>query len=115
MTEEEIQYIIDYEIVVDCYDDEEVNMSWFIYMSESIEFPFMAKVPIKKRGGTTEIHTVEVVSDATDEDRFGGEAFYVHVDYEGVLMKVEIRDVQPIDASENTLRALAIWRFDKGI
>jgi Calcium binding len=114
MTEEEMQYIIDYEIVVDCYDEEEVNMGWFIYMSESIDFPFMAKVPIKKRGGTTEIYTVEVVSDATDEDRFGGEAFYVHVDYEGVLMKVEIRDVQPIDASENTLRALAIWCFDKG-
>ena len=115
MTEEEMQYIIDYEVIVDCYDEDEVNMGWYYFMSESLVFPFMAKVPIKKRGGTTEIHTVEVVGNAIDTDDFGGEAFYVHVDYEGTLMKIEVRDVEPIDGSENTLRALAVWRFDKGV
>jgi Calcium binding len=49
----EIQCIIDYEIVVDCYDKDEVKMGWYYFMSESIEFPF------------TEIHTVKMASDAT--------------------------------------------------
>ncbi len=114
MTEKEMQDIIDDEITVDCYDEEEANMGWYYFMSESLEFPFRALTKIKKRNGTTEERTLEVVSDATDAERFGGEAFYVNVDYEGILMKVEVRDLQPIDASENTLRALAVWRYDKG-
>jgi len=32
LTKVEIEEIIDYEIVVDCYSDEEVNMGWAIYM-----------------------------------------------------------------------------------
>ena len=114
MTEKEMQDIIDDEITVDCYDKEEANMGWYYYMAESLEFPFRANVTLKKRDGTTETHIVDVVSDATDADRFGGEAFYVHIDYKGLLMKVEVRDLQPIDASENTLQALAVWRYDKG-
>lgn len=114
MTEEEMQNIIDDEITVDCYDEAEANMGWYYFMAESMEFPFMAKAKIKKRNGTTEERSVEVIGNATDADRFGGEEFYVNVDYEGVLMKVEIRDLQPIDASENTLRTLAVWRYGKG-
>ena len=114
MTEEEMQDIIDDEITVDCYGIEEANTGWYYFMSESMEFPFMAKAKIKKRNGITEERTVEVTGNATNEDRFGGEEFYVNVDYEGILIKVEIRDLEPIDASENTLRALAVWRYGKG-
>ncbi len=114
MTEKEMQDIIEDEITVDCYDEVEANMGWYYFMSDSLEFPFMAKAKIKKRNGTIEEHTVEVVSDATDAERFGGEEYFVHMDYEGILMKVEVRDLQPIDASEHTLRALAVWRYEKG-
>ena len=114
MTEEEMQDIIDDEVVVDCYGEEEANMGWYYFMAESMSFPFMAKTTLKKRGGATEAATVEVVGNATDANRFGGEDFYVNVDYNGVLMKVEVRDLEPIDASENTLRTLAVWRYGKG-
>jgi hypothetical protein len=115
MTEKEMQDIIDDEITVDCYDAEEANMGWYYFMSESLEYPFMAKAKIKKRNGTTEERNVEVVSEATDAERFGGEEFYVNIDYEGILMKVEVLDLEPINASEDTLRALAVWRYDKGV
>ena len=109
-----MQDIIEDEIEVDCYDQEEANMGWYYFMAESMSFPFMAKTTIKKRGGATEETTVEVVGNATDAERFGGDDFYVNVDYKGVLMKVEVRDLEPIDASEKTGRALAVWRYGKG-
>jgi Calcium binding len=111
MTEEEIKQIIDYEITVDAYDDEEVSMGWYCFMSETLEFPFKAVATIKKRNGTIEERTVEVVEDATNGNRFRGETYYVNVDYEGVLMKVEVADLKPINASANTLKAITVWKY----
>jgi hypothetical protein len=46
---------IDYEIIVDCYDDDEVMMGWYYYLEEKLTFPFTAKYrsPAKGRGKTT--------------------------------------------------------------
>ena len=111
MTEAEIQKIIDYEVVVDCYDDDEVHMGWYYFMAESLKFPFRAETTIKKRNGKTEECTVDVVEDATDGERFKCQAYYVNVDYEGVLMKVEIADLKPINASDETLKAITVWKY----
>ena len=113
MTEKEIQNIIDYEVVVDAYDDSEVYMGWYYFMSERLKFPFKAVATIKKRNGSTEESTVEVVEDATDGDRFKCQAYYVNVDYEGVMMKVEVGDLKPINASEETLKAITVWQYGK--
>ncbi len=45
------------------------------------------------------------MEDTTDGDRFKCQAYYVNVDYEDVLMKVEIADLKPLNASEETLKA----------
>ena len=111
MTEQEIKNIIEDEIVVDANGDDEVFMGWYYFMMETLEFPFKAVVPIKKRNGKTEEHTVEVVEDATDAERFKCQAYYVNVDYEGVLMKVEVADLKPINASEETLKAIDVWKY----
>lgn len=113
MTEEEIQEIIGSEIVVDANDDDEVFMGWYYFMAESLEFPFQAIATIKKRNGTIEERTVEVVEDVTNGDRFKCQAYYVNVDYEGVLMKVEIADLKPINASAETLKAITVWKYWK--
>ncbi len=111
MTEAEIKQIIDFEVVVDACDDDEVNMGWYYFMAESLQFPFKAVATIKKRNGTTEERTVDVVEDATDGDRFKCQAYYVNVDLDGVLMKVEVGDLKPINASEETLKAITVWKY----
>ncbi len=113
MTEKEIKDIIEDEIVVDANGDDEVYIGWYYFMVESLEFPFKAIATIKKRNGITEEHTVEVVEDATDGERFKCQAFYVNVDYEGVMMKVEVADLKPINASEETLKAITVWQYGK--
>jgi hypothetical protein len=116
MTEEEIKQIIGEEITVDANGDEDVFMGWINFMVQSLDFPFKAIATIKKRNGTTEEHTVDVIEDATNHDRFKCQAYHVNVDYEGVLMKVEIADLKPINASEDTQKAITVWKYwlDKG-
>lgn len=69
-TAEEIERIIDYKIIVDCYNDDEVNMGWFYYMEENLEFPFDAQLQIKKRDGSKELKRVEVIGLSTTDTNF---------------------------------------------
>lgn len=41
-TNSDIEERIDYEIVVDCYDSEEVAMGWYYYLDDHLSFPFVA-------------------------------------------------------------------------
>lgn len=52
---------IEDEIVVDCYDDSEVSMAWFIYFDDNLEFPFKARVRLPLRGGKTEEKNVQII------------------------------------------------------
>lgn len=70
LTEEEIQHKIDYEIIVDCYDEIEVSMSWYYFMEENIEFPFKATALLKKRDGSIEKKEVKITALASDEEGF---------------------------------------------
>ncbi len=111
MTEAEIKQIIEEEITVDANGDDEVYMGWYYFMSETLEFPFRAETTIKKRNGKTEECTVDVVEDATNPNRFKCQAYYVNIDYKDVLMKVEAADLQPVNASDDTLKAITVWKY----
>ncbi|MEM8524990.1 MAG: calcium-binding protein [Bacteroidota bacterium] len=50
------------EIVVDAYDDGEINMSWYYYFNDHMEFPFEAIVNLLKRNGTKEQVKVEILN-----------------------------------------------------
>ena len=50
INKKEIQEIITYEVIVDCYDDdEEANIGWAIFLSENIYYPFEAEYEVKKK------------------------------------------------------------------
>ena len=116
MTEAEIKDIIDLEIVVDANGEDKVFMGWYMFMVETLKFPFQAMATIKKRNGKTENHIVEVVEDATDGDRFRCQAYHVNVDYNGVLVKMEVANLKPIGANEEIVKAITVWKYwkDKG-
>ena len=75
LTEEEIQKIIDYEVIVDCYTDEEVSMGWAVYMIDNLNYPFEAEYLVKKKSGESKWRKVKVVSNETEESSIGGNAF----------------------------------------
>ena len=73
---------IDYEIVVDAYDEAERAMGWYCYLQDKITFPFLArwKKKTKKTGAIAE-KEVEVLSMASEEDCESN--MYVEVTYMG--------------------------------
>jgi hypothetical protein len=80
MTKKQMQHKIDYEIIVDCYDEIEQSAGWHIYMEENIEFPFKATAQLLRTDGTTVQKEVNVVGLASDEEGFLGKDFFLEIE-----------------------------------
>ena len=50
-----------YEVIVDCYDEEEQLMGWYYYMTDNLKFPINVTVRFRLKGGTTEIKPAQIV------------------------------------------------------
>ena len=113
LTTAEIEEIITYEIVVDSYTDEEVNMGWAIYMEENIFYPFEAEYEVKQKGGKKHWMKVMVVGNKTDDTNFKGGSYYVEIEYEEILIPVELGELREIKADEETMKTLQIWQYNQ--
>ena len=110
LTEEEIRYIIDYEVIVDCYDDDEVNMGWGIYMGENISYPFEAEYEVKKKSGLREWQKVKVVNNKTDEDSIGGGKYFVEIEINDMIILANLDELRNINADEETMKTIQVWQ-----
>ncbi|MBL4648504.1 MAG: hypothetical protein JKY03_02150 [Aureispira sp.] len=108
LTKEEIQKIITYEVIVDCYDDDEANIGWAIFLSENINYPFEAKYQVKKKNGSNFWKKVTVIDHETDESNFEGTAFYVEIELDDFIIPVEILQLKNIKADKETLRTIQV-------
>ena len=111
LTPEQIKYKIDYEIIVDCYDDHEVSMGWFTTMDDILKFPFEATAEFKKRDGTIELKHVLIVSLHDDEEDFKGSDFYFEMNDSGYIMPVAYSKLSEINASKQTMELLQCWDY----
>ena len=69
MTRKQRQNRIDNEIIIDAYDDEEINMSWYYYYADNLEFPISAVAKLKKRGGKYEQVEIQLIKISSQEHR----------------------------------------------
>ena len=100
---------IDYEIVVDAYDESERAMGWYCYLQDKITFPFLAKwkKKAKKTGLITE-KEVEVLGMASEEDRESN--IYVELAYTGEqddTFIANLSDIEAINLDPDTKEAIA--------
>ena len=74
--DEEREHRIDFEVIVDCYDEYEQAMGWETYLGDKLDFPFKAKRLGKHGGRHTAIHTCRIGLALTgaveDQHRSGG-------------------------------------------
>jgi Calcium binding len=101
------------EILEDTDGEVERKHRWFDFMEGRMDFPFKAYADIRKRNGSAGRRLLEVVGFAAVFDRFGGDALYVHVDYHGIMIPVEVRDIEPANATSETRFALEVWSYGK--
>lgn len=77
LTPAQIQHIIDYEIIVDAYDEYEMSSGWYETMNDRLNFPFEATATLTKKGGGTEAKRVTVVGMYGDSEEFMGGDFHL--------------------------------------
>ncbi|GAB3543783.1 calcium-binding protein [Spirosoma fluminis] len=111
LTDEEMQYRIDYEIIVDAYDEYEQSMGWFSFFEETLQFPFTATAQLKKRDGTTESKRVKVVGIASNEEDFMTNDFNLDIEQGQYIRPIAYSALSDLSASEETLEAFQIWNF----
>jgi hypothetical protein len=111
LTEKEIQEIIENEIIVDCYTDEEVEMGWATYMEENLSFPFEAEYLVRKASGANEWKKIGIIGNDTDSSDYEGGEYYLSALLEDVdmIIPVEISELRNVKADEHTLQTLQIW------
>lgn len=104
---------IDYEIVVDAYDESERAMGWYYYLQDKIIFPFLAiwKKKTKKTDAIAE-KEIEVLGMAPEEDCESN--MYVEVAYIGEsndTFTAKLSDIEAINPDPDTEEALADWQY----
>ena len=106
-----IESIINYEVVVDCYTEEEANMGWAIYMEKSLNYPFGAEYLVRKKSGENQWRKVSVIKNKTDESSFDGGPYYVDIELDDIIISVSIDELRNIKGDETTIKALQVWRY----
>jgi len=111
LTKEEIQHIIDYKVTVDCYDENEANMGWAIYMGDNINYPFEAEYQAKKKSGGRAWKKVMVVGNETDDSNFEGGDYYVEIEINDMVIPANLDELRNIKADEETMKVLQVWQY----
>ncbi len=111
LTPEEIQHIIDYEIIVDAYDEYEMSSGWYETMNDRLNFPFEATATLTKKGGGTEAKRVTVVGLHSDSEEFMGDDFHLQIELSGFVVAVKYSQLSDFEADEETMEMFEIWDF----
>ena len=115
MTPKQIRHKIDYEIIVDCYDEEEIKTGWFYFFNDEIEYPFEAEMEIKDRKGNKKMTAIDVIGVESNDGGFGGSEIRFEVRPKGseIIMEANISKLKNIKGNKTAKEAFEIWRFWK--
>jgi hypothetical protein len=102
---------IENEVIVDCYDDEEVASGWFYYFEEALTFPFKATIKSQSRNGSIVNEKVDVLSYKTKNDRSWDLRFGVSKAENTAVSFVELEELMDIEADEKTIEAIEDWKY----
>lgn len=100
------------EILIDCKDDIEQNMSWFYYVQDELEFPFIAYVALKELTGREVLKRVNVVRMSSDDSNFEKNFnLTVEVEFDDCILEFPLSKLERIKASESTVNVIEIWNY----
>ena len=101
---------INMEIIVDAYTKDEQAMGWHIYLEETMDFPFEAEVVDEKEVSPLEDgETVRVVGKPSSEPSLRQQ--FVTVEWMSRELGVPLSQLEPIEPSSDTERAVADWHY----
>lgn len=106
------EHRITYEIVVDCYNEEERASGWHCYLEESLKFPFQAECIKERRGSPLRKgETVKVV--AMSDIELCLHEMFVDIEWSDRTFAVPLDQLIPVKANKKTLEAIEDWHYWK--
>lgn len=112
MSKTEMDNLLRDEILVDCYDRIEQNMSWFYYAEEHLKFPFKADVLLEKVNGTKETKKMKILRLTTDDSNFHeGFDLKVGIDISGYLIEVPLGNLRKIEDVGRNQEIIDVWKY----
>lgn len=106
----EREYRIDMEVVVDAYDSEERSIGWYYYVSDECSFPFRAKCTQIRRKSPLDLNDeVEVlgISPAEECER----EIFVDIKWNNRKLAVPLSQIEGIDIDKKTEQVIEDWHY----
>ncbi len=101
---------IEMEIVVDAYDEVERSLSWFYYLDENLQFPFMARCIAKRFVSPLQIKdNVEVLNMA--KEAICEHDMFVVIRWGKEGLAVPLSQLQPFNVDDETEQAVEDWHY----
>jgi hypothetical protein len=98
------------EIIVDAYDSEERAMGWYVYLDNTLSFPFTAHCIAERAVSPLQIgDEVEVVEMAPEEECRC--EMFVGMRWERRPLAVPLSQLQVVHGDEQTQEAVADWHY----
>jgi calcium binding protein len=108
--DEEQEERIHMEIIVDAYGPEEQAMSWYNYLSDTLQFPFSARCIVRHTISPLEPgEEVKVVAMASDEECEHN--MFVFIQWKGRQFAVPLMQLEGIQVEEETRQAIEDWQY----
>lgn len=109
--DEEREHRIIYEVIVDCYDDEEELIGWFYYFADNLEFPMEATVKFRLRDGGEELKKVKIME--IDPKSENGKSLRLGI-VEGSDQRVHYispEEIVSLNSSESNAQIINDWLY----
>lgn len=108
--DEEREERITMEIIVDAYTREEQAMGWYVYLDDTMEFPFEARcIEEREVSPLDEGETVRVVGMSSVDPSL--KQMFVTVEWKNSELGVPLSQLEPVEASDETEQAIADWHY----
>jgi len=104
------EYRIDMEVVVDAYDREERAMGWYYYVSDNCSFPFKAKCIVERRTSPLNKNDEVDVVDASPVEECEKEIF-VDINWNNRQLSVPLSQLEGIHINDQTGEVIEDWRY----
>lgn len=108
LTKKQINEIIENEIIVDCYDDEEITTGWATYLDDNLSYPFTAEYQVKKKGSRKEWMPVKVINNDSSGVNYESRHYYVEIEVSGLIWSVKLSDLRNVKADKETKVAVQV-------
>lgn len=108
--DEEREYRISMEAIVDAYGGEEQAIGWYYYLDDKMQFPFQAKCIQERRISPLKAGEIVQVVQMSSEDECMREMF-IEVEWQNQTFSVPLMQLQAITVDAETQEAVEDWHY----